>query len=86
LQKITRSAKELTDADNHISDHNRLKAMNDQATSPCFRYQLLATVLESQINGGLYKAGDRLPSLRTLQSRTGLSITTINLAYVEMEK
>ena len=60
--------------------------MSDQATSACFRYQLLAAELESQINGGLYKAGDRLPSLRTLQSRTGLSVSTINQAYVEMEK
>jgi DNA-binding transcriptional MocR family regulator len=51
-----------------------------------FRYRLLATELEEQINAGLYRAGDRLPSLRTLQARTGLSISTINQAYIELER
>lgn len=62
--------------------------MDDQGEKnpASFRYQQLAAELENQIESGLFKAGDRLPSLRTLQSRTGLSITTINQAYVEMEK
>ena len=61
--------------------------MKSQANaSPAgYRYQLLAAELENQIDAGLYRAGDRLPSLRALQSRTGLSISTINQAYVELE-
>jgi DNA-binding transcriptional MocR family regulator len=58
----------------------------EKKLSPGFRYQLLAAELEDQINSGLYRAGDRLPSLRTLQSRTGLSVTTVNQAYIEMER
>ncbi len=53
---------------------------------PDCRYRRLAAELEEQINTGLYRAGDRLPSLRSLRARTGLSITTINQAYVEMER
>lgn len=88
MQENTRSVKELTDADIHIFDHNRLGVTINQAikSSAGFRYRQLATELEEQIDAGLYRAGDRLPSLRTLQSRTGLSISTINQAYIEMER
>ncbi len=50
-----------------------------------YRYQQLAFDLEEKINSGLYKAGDRLPSLRELHMRTGLSITTVTQAYMELE-
>lgn len=50
-----------------------------------YRYLDLANELESRINKGQYKAGEKLPSLRNLHAQTGLSITTINQAYIEME-
>ena len=50
-----------------------------------FRYQQLAAELEEKIRIGQCKAGERLPSLRTLHHRTGLSITTIAQAYMELE-
>ena len=50
-----------------------------------FRYLQLAMELEDKINTGTYKAGDKLPSLRRLHAQTGLSITTINQAYIELE-
>ena len=50
-----------------------------------FRYQQLAAELEEKISSGLYKVGERLPSLRDLHNRTGLSITTVAQAYVELE-
>lgn len=50
-----------------------------------FRYQQLAAELEEKINSGQYKAGERMPSLRDLHNRTGLSITTVAQAYGELE-
>ncbi len=50
-----------------------------------FRYIQLARELEEKINAGQYRAGDKLPSLRRLHAQTGLSITTINQAYIELE-
>lgn len=57
-----------------------------QANPDGYRYHLLARDLEEKIDTGMYRPGDRLPSLRDLHARTGLSITTINLAYVELER
>lgn len=50
-----------------------------------YRYLNLANELENRIHSGQYKAGEKLPSLRLLHARTGLSITTISQAYVELE-
>ena len=50
-----------------------------------FRYQRLAEDLEQKIGAGHYRAGDRMPSVRELQARTGLSITTVTQAYLELE-
>ena len=50
-----------------------------------YRYQQLADDLENRINNGSFRAGDRLPSLRSLHSRTGLSISTVYQAYMELE-
>lgn len=50
-----------------------------------YRYRRLATELESKIKGGQYTAGERLPSLRDLHRRTGLSVTTAAQAYMELE-
>ncbi|MDK9706886.1 MAG: PLP-dependent aminotransferase family protein [Desulforhopalus sp.] len=62
--------------------------MTDHGVAPVadFHYRRLAGELAEQIKTGLYRAGDRLPSLRSLRARTGLSITTINQAYVELER
>jgi len=57
----------------------------DKAGTPGFRYQQLAHELEEKISGGQYRVGERLPSLRNLHNRTGLSITTIAQAYMELE-
>ena len=59
--------------------------MHEATASAGFRYQQLAAELEEKISSGLYKAGERLPSLRDLHNRTGLSITTVAQAYVELE-
>jgi DNA-binding transcriptional MocR family regulator len=59
--------------------------MGEALSSAGFRYQQLATELEDKINSGQYRVGERLPSLRSLHRRTGLSITTITQAYAELE-
>ncbi len=51
-----------------------------------FRYLHLADYMESKIMAGVYKAGEKLPSIRKLRSHTGLSITTVYQAYIELEK
>ena len=50
-----------------------------------YHYLQLANELEQKIRAGNYRAGDRLPSLRTLRSRTGRSISTVYQAYNELE-
>ena len=54
--------------------------------SQAFRYAGLADVLEAQIRSGSFRAGDRLPSIRDLRVQTGLSISTVYHAFVELEK
>ena len=51
-----------------------------------FRYARLADDLEDKIRDGVYRAGEKMPSLRKLHDQTGLSITTIYQAYIELEK
>ena len=50
-----------------------------------FRYEELAGELEAQIEAGTFGPGERLPSVRQLRSRTGLSVTTILEAYHLLE-
>lgn len=61
--------------------------METKDTGPAaeYRYRRLAAELEGKIKGGQYAAGERLPSLRDLHRRTGLSVTTVAQAYMELE-
>ncbi len=51
-----------------------------------YRYAMLADMLEGQIRDGTFRAGDKLPSIRGLHARTGLSISTVYQAFIELEK
>lgn len=51
-----------------------------------FQYLRLADEIEGQIGQGGLKAGDKLPSLRNLHAHTGLSVSTVHHAYIELEK
>ena len=51
-----------------------------------FRYIRLADELEAKIMSGVYRAGEKLPSIRRLHRRTGLSISTVYQAFIELEK
>jgi DNA-binding transcriptional MocR family regulator len=51
-----------------------------------YRYAMLADMLENQIRDGTFRAGDKLPSIRGLHARTGLSLATVYQAFIELEK
>jgi DNA-binding transcriptional MocR family regulator len=51
-----------------------------------FRYAELADMLETNIRNGTFRAGEKLPSIRRLKSDTGLSISTVYQAFIELEK
>ncbi|MDH3694095.1 MAG: GntR family transcriptional regulator, partial [Gammaproteobacteria bacterium] len=50
-----------------------------------FLYEKVARVFQEGIEGGALAAGDRVPSLRTMSHKLGVSIATINQAYVKLE-
>lgn len=50
-----------------------------------FRYRHLADEIENKILNGIYKPGERLPSIRKLHKQSNLSISTIYHAYMELE-
>ncbi|MBM7346035.1 PLP-dependent aminotransferase family protein [Pantoea coffeiphila] len=50
------------------------------------RYQYLAELLAQRIEQGLYQAGERLPSVRSLSSEHGVSISTVQQAYYLLEE
>ena len=51
-----------------------------------FRYTGLADTLEAQIRNGSFRAGEKMPSIRKLHRETGLSISTVYQAFIELEK
>lgn len=51
-----------------------------------FKYASLADEIEHGIESGIYRAGEKLPSLRKLHLQMGLSIATVHQAYIELER
>ena len=51
-----------------------------------FRYVALADDIQDNILKGIFTPGEKLPSLRKLHNKLGLSISTIHQAYIELEK
>jgi len=50
-----------------------------------FQYLRLAREIEADISAGHYRAGEKLPSLRRMREKSGLSISTVQQAYMELE-
>lgn len=50
-----------------------------------YHYLRLANELEQKIRSGKYRAGEKLPSLRSLRTQTGRSLSTVYQAYTELE-
>jgi DNA-binding transcriptional MocR family regulator len=57
----------------------------DRKAALDFQYLRLADKIESRVAEGGFRAGERLPSLRSLHAETGLSLSTVYRAYVELE-
>jgi DNA-binding transcriptional MocR family regulator len=51
-----------------------------------YLYQQLLDLVSDNIASGALRPGDRLPSLRQMSRRAGVSIPTVRQAYVELEK
>lgn len=51
-----------------------------------FRYHHVEQQILAMIESGRFAAGDRLPSLRSLCSSMGVSLATVNHAYMELER
>lgn len=51
-----------------------------------YHYIQLANELERKIRSGSYRAGEKLPSLRSMHQQTGRSISTVVQAYTELEQ
>ena len=49
-------------------------------------YQKIADAIAWQIKTGIWKTGDKLPSLRTISRENGISLNTAIQAYYELEK
>ncbi|WP_148721341.1 GntR family transcriptional regulator, partial [Klebsiella michiganensis] len=50
------------------------------------RYQHLASLLAERIEQGLYRPGEKLPSVRSLSQEHGVSISTVQQAYQTLEQ
>ncbi len=55
------------------------------APSQGFRYRQLAAEIEKRILDGTCQPGEKLPSLRRIHRQSGLSISTVYQAYLELE-
>lgn len=49
-------------------------------------YQKIAKTIAWQIKKGVWKVGEKLPSLRTISNENGVSLNTAIQAYYELEK
>ena len=50
-----------------------------------FRYQKIIWELETNIKNGTYRAGEKLPSIRSLHKKMNVSSSTVYKAYIELE-
>ncbi|MEL7450215.1 MAG: PLP-dependent aminotransferase family protein [Pseudomonadota bacterium] len=51
-----------------------------------FKYRQVIDLIAENIDSGALRPGDRLPSLRTMSERVGVSVPTVRQAYVELER
>ena len=51
-----------------------------------FLYRQVIDIIKENIDTGTLRAGDRLPSLRKMSQRIGVSIPTVRQAYIELER
>ena len=69
-----------------ITDEVNMAGTELRSANLNYRYVRLADEIEHKINGGIYRVGEKLPSIRKLHNHTGFSIATVYQAYIELEK
>jgi len=57
-----------------------------QKSSTDFLYQQVIAFIEGQLQQGVIRAGDKLPSLRKLSKQFEISVPTVKQAYIELER
>ena len=57
----------------------------DRETGP-YLYRQVIDLISEQVAAGTLRPGDKLPSLRRLSSRLGVSVPTVKQAYIELER
>ncbi len=62
-----------------------MKDPSNEKLQANYQYLRIADEIENKVGLGSYRAGDKLPSLRSMHTQTGLSISTIYQAYIELE-
>ncbi len=55
-------------------------------SAPEFLYQQVIDFIERQVDSGVLKPGDKLPSLRKLGQQFEISVPTVKQAYIELER
>ncbi len=55
-------------------------------SSSDFLYQQVIDYVEKQEKNGVFRAGDKLPSLRKLSKQLDISVPTVKQAYIELER
>ncbi|RPH61012.1 MAG: GntR family transcriptional regulator, partial [Chloroflexi bacterium] len=50
-----------------------------------FRYEQIANHIAQLIEGGTYRAGERIPSVRQMSKQRGVSISSVLQAYLLLE-
>lgn len=55
-------------------------------TNGDYLYRQVIDLISENIDSGTLRAGDRLPSLRRMSARIGVSIPTVRQAYIELER
>ncbi len=51
-----------------------------------FKYESIARDIEENIRTGVYRIGDKLPSIRNVHKQLNMSIVTVNKAFEELER
>lgn len=54
--------------------------------SDTYLYRQVIDLIDDNINSGALGPGDRLPSLRQMSERAGVSVPTVRQAYIELER
>ena len=51
-----------------------------------YLYRQVIDLIGDNIDAGTLRPGDRLPSLRRMSTRIGVSVPTVRQAYIELER